>query len=324
MRKVAMLLLPITTATLLVGCGEDKKTALNLYNEYVSAINDGDYSAAYQLTDAPENPYMSEDVFEDALFTIDTDFNLASKAKRGDYGWNFTVGNTVYTYAIKDNKLIIPELYTSLELYVPTGASCTYNGVELSSDLITSSDELETVYTIRKAPISPGILHIDTELFGSTEREVDPEIGDYNDFTLSDDMLEEVSNVIIKELDALNTALETGDTEKFSKALEKYVESADERKALAENLYFNRKLSDPFTSYTNVIFDVNSISIDFNTPTEVNVITNFTIIWTVGEDKTATMPATGNFDVERIMNGWKLLNINTWEFMYLNGLGGGQ
>lgn len=320
--KKLLALAAASTLLLTTGCGEEKKAALKLYNDYVAAINSGDYATAYQLTDATANPYMSEEVFEETLYTIDSTYSTASKAKKGDAGWEFTVGESTVTYVIENNKLVMPEFYTELELYVPTGSTCAYNGVTLSSDLISMSDDLETTYTLNNAPLAMGTLHIDTALFGSSERVVDPEIGDYNEFTLSEDMISEIGNLIIKEINTLNTKLETGDTNRFMTALGKFITDDDEKRNLSEELYVNRKLSEPFVSYTGAYYVVNSIEADFTTATVVDVDVDFTATWTIGENKTGNMTTAGNFTVERIENGWKVLSINTWDFMRLNVLGG--
>ncbi len=322
MMKKLLALAAASTLLLTTGCGEEKKAALKLYNDYVAAINSGDYAAAYQLTDATDNPYMSEEVFEETLYTISNTYSTASKAKKGDIGWEFTVGESTVTYIIENNKLVIPELYTELELYVPTGSTCTYNGVTLSSDLISMSDDLETTYTLSNAPLAMGTLHIDTDLFGSNERIVDPEVGDYNEFTLSEDMISEIGNLIIKEINILNTELETGDTNKFVVALGKFITDDGEKRNLSEELYVNRKLSEPFVSYTGASYVVNGIEAEFTTATVVDVDVDFTATWTIGENKTGAMTTAGNFTVERIENGWKVLSINTWDFMRLNVLGG--
>lgn len=322
MKKFSMFAITAASLLLLTGCGEDKKAALALYNNYVTAIDMADYETAFQLTDATNNPFMTPEIFEESLNTLGVSYKAAIKAKKSDDRWKFTVGDSESIYTIKDNKLAIPEIYTSLDLYVPTGSSCSYNNVPLTDDLITESDELETVYTIPNAPICTGNLHIDTVLFGSSDREVDPEIGDYNDFELSDEMTTDVGNLIIKEINNLNSTLETGDINQFKTVLSKFVIDVDEQQELTDNLCINRKLSEPFTSYRGISYTINNIKVDFTTSTIVDATVDFTAVWTIGENKTGTMDTIGEFSVERTDAGWNMIAVDKWDFMFLNALGG--
>lgn len=322
MKKFSLIATTVASLMLLTGCGEEKKAALKLYNDYVTAINTADYETAFELTDAANNPYMTVDLFEESLDTIGATYSTAEKAKKADTSWEFAVGDFKVNYSIVDNKLVIPEVCTSVEVYVPTGSTCTYNGVLLTSDLITESDDLETTYTIPNAPVGIGVLHIDTALFGSSEREVDPEIGDYNDFELSEEMTTEVGGLIVNEINSLNAALETGDAAQFKAALSKFTSDTQEQQKLSDDLYINRKLSEPFTSFRGVNYTINDISADFTTSTSIDVSIGFTATWTIGENKTGTMETSGDFSVDRTEGGWTVTSINKWDFMFLNAIGG--
>lgn len=322
MKRIKALVLPVASMIILSGCGEEKDNVLKTYNSFVSAIDAGDYSTAYQLTDAVNNPYMSTEVFEETLMAIGATYGKASKVKKADAGWEFTIGENTMIYSIVDNKLVLPNLYTELELYVPTGSECMYNNISLTDDLITYSNELETTYLLPNAPKGIGTLSISTELFGDSERLVDPETGDYNEYTLSDSMVAEVGDVIVKEITSINNVLETADTNVLVNTLRKYVADDAELRTLSEKLYSNRKLSDPFTSYTNTVYTVNNVNVDFITATTVEANVEFNVTWVIGENKTASMTTFGTYIIDRTINDWVITGIPDWEFMFLNATGG--
>lgn len=315
-------LIAIAVSTMLLsGCGGKGDEVLTAYNTFVTAYNTADYETAYALTTASDNPFMTLEAFEESCYVLTTEYSTASKVKKGNLGYDFTVDGSVVTHQFTDNRIVIPELFTELELYTPTGSSCTYNGVTLTEDLITASDDLETVYTITNAPIGAGTLVIHTENFGSSERVVDPAIGDYNDFTLSETMTSTIGDIIVDEINKLNSDVET-DTNKLRERITKYALEQTDVETLLSEITSNRNLKDPFTSYKNAKYTVESIAADFSTASEVSATVTFNVEWTVGEGKKATMQTTAGFIVTFVDGQWSLTSIKDWDFMILNALGG--
>lgn len=296
------------------------KTVLNTYNSFVDATNAGDYTTAYNLTTASMNPFMSEEVFEECLFIAD-DFYKGTKAKKNDLGFDITTANGIYSVQYVNDLLVIDDLFTELDLYVPSGSVCTYNGVVLEDSFITDDDGIETTYTIN-APIAPGLLHISTSVFGDSEREVDPMMGDENDFTLSSDMSVEISNVIESVLNSLNTVIDTGDKASIKDSLLVYNQDADYVDSIVNSLLTNRRLSEPFTSYHNAVYTVKGIYVDLQTSTTVNADVTFDIVWNVGEDKTSNMMNSSSFTLEKVVDGWSIVGMDDFNFLYLNAIGG--
>lgn len=322
MKKI---ILGITSAALLgvtfTGCGSSN-VILDNYNNFVNALNNADYETAYEYIDTSQSLFMDVDAFEESTYSIETSFNTATKAKKQDYGWEFTTSTGTLTYKVtSDNKLIIPELYTELELYVPTGSTCTYNSVSLTSDMISYSDEVETTYTIT-APVSTGVLHIDTVSFGSSEREVDPALGDFNDFTLSSEYSQMYSDIIVDEITTINILLEDrDDTTKIEKELGKFV-AGNEVQVLLNKILDNRKLEDTFTSYHNAKYTVTDISINIDNPTTITASVGLNVVWEIGEGKESSMTTNGIFTLSNEEGNWKTIGVNNWDFMYLSALGG--
>lgn len=320
MRKKLTIVI-VASMFIITGCGKTN-TVLTNYNSFVECVNTGDYFTAYDYVDTSKCMFMTPESFEESMYFIDTIFYKADKVKENNGSWNFISGDVSQSYAVSsEGKLILPELTTSLELYVPTGSSCTYNGVALNSSMITSSNEIETVYTIQ-APISPGILHIDTELFGSSERTVDPTFGDYNNFSISDELSNSMGNAILSEVNLINNTLESGDKNKTSDLLGKYMTDTSKLDSYLNDFLDNRKLEDTFTSYHSPVYKISRINLDLDTTTSVIADVKFTVNWQVGEGAEVSMNTSGKFKVAYLDNSWKVTSIDNWDFMYLSVLGG--
>lgn len=322
MKRKLFISMIIACATVgLTGCSSSKKTALNVYNEYVDAISSSDFNTALNLVYVEDNTFIDEDTFEEALYNLNYNLPKASKVSsvkdKSDY-WNFETANGSFELQVINNKIVLPELMTSLELYVPTGSNCTYNGVTLTPDYITYSDELETTYTI-VAPYTVGTLEMHTSLFGDSEREVDPDVGDYFEFTLSDDMIDELSTAVLNEIKKLNDALDKADYDTVKSLLSQYVEDEDEQSRLIDKLKTNRKVEDVFTGYHDVTYTIKNATADLDTVSSIIADFNFNVSWTVGENSQAEMTTKGSFTIEKTDKDWNVISVDNWDFMILNG-----
>ena len=315
--KKFLLSLPLLIS--LVGCGSEKKELI-IYNTFMQYVNNYDYSNAYALLDETQSVYMSDKDLEDCLYYIDYDLVPAKKIVKEENLWKFYDNNDNVSYTMSGNvlssndKLIIPDFYTSLDLYVPTGSICKYNDIELNSDLITSTNDIETTYTI-KAPLSKGKLSIYNELFGNYEREVDPIVGDFNDFEISNEVLNELSNVVINEINKINNLLET-DTESFKNEIKKF-ESNTEADKLISHILDNRRLSDSFTSYHSPVYRIVDLDFEFETSEAIKLSVDFKIDWVIGEGKYTSMNNKGEFILSHDTS-WNVSDINDWSFMILS------
>lgn len=310
----------LASMLMLTGCG-DNSTVLNTYNAFVESVNNGDYATAYNYVDTSSCMFMNAEVFEESMYCIDTVFYKAEKAKENKGSWNFITGDLVQTFNLNDDgKLLLPDLITELDLYVPTGSLCSYNGINLNDSMITSSNELETVYTIQ-APIAPGVLHIENNLFGSSERTVDPEIGDTNDFSISNEISESIGNAIIVNINNINSALESKNIDTIKDILKGYITDNKLLDNYTQDFISNRKLEDTFTSYHNPVYTISSLKCDLETSSSVDVSASFDVTWEVGEGTTASMSTKGDFVLSNNGEGWTVDSINSWDFMYLTVVG---
>lgn len=300
------------------GCSGNK--VLKLYNSFVNAVNSGDYATAYSLTTLQYNPFMTEDAFEDSIFE-NGDFYTGTKAKKNDLGYDITTPEGIYTVQITNNLLVIDDLVTELELYVPSGSVCTYNGASLDSSFITEDDGIETTYTIT-APISIGVLHISTEAFGDSEREVDPFMGDENDFTLSSEMSIDIGDSAIKAIDAINNSITTGDKETIKSELNKYNQDFDYTDKFADKLITNRKIDEPFVSYHDVVFNTKGVEAELSSSTTVDATITFNVNWKVGEDKEASSDVVAIMKLEKTSSSWDVVSIDNYDFLLLNVIEG--
>lgn len=317
LQKTSFTLL-LSSMILSTGCSGNK--VLSTYNSFVDAINNNDYSTAYNLTTASMNPFMDESLFKESVYVAGT-FYKGTKAKKNDLGYDIVTSNGTYNLQYMNNLLVIDDLFIELDLFVPSGSVCTYNGVLLEDSFITDDNGIETTYTIN-APVAPGILHIATDVFGDSEREVDPIMGDENDFTMSSDMSVEISSFLESFLSSLNGIIDSGDKNTIIEELLKYNDDTEYVDTVVTNLMSNRRLSEPFTSYHNVNYKIKSIDAELQTSTTVEADLTFNVVWDVGEDKTANMTSNGSFILEKVIDGWSVVSINDFKFLYLNAIGG--
>lgn len=310
---LAMCLMCITTTS----CGGD--TVLKNYNSLVKAVATGDYESICSYLDTTSSEYMTKDVLAESIDLSGIVFETGKSAKKTDNGYIITTNSGLsQEFALSTDGLFeVPDLFTNLDLYVPTGSECSYNGLPLTDDYISYSDSLETTYTI-VAPIAPGILTINTPIFGDMSREVDPMIGDINEMEFSDDIYSMLSEVIIGEIDTMNDMIKNNDINTLKESFSKFGISDSELDKFTESILDNRQLDNPFTAYRNPVYGVDEITADMQSATEVSVNITFTVSWSIGEGTGASSVTTGSFLMEVIDGVWTIKNISDWSFMNLS------
>lgn len=306
---------------ILTGCGQSNKM-VDSFNAFVNDINSGDYTSALALTTLADNRFINEELFEQAIdysglyWTSATD---AEKIKGTENTWNFSTKDDTVTCIYDTNgRLNLSELLTDVELYVPTGSECCYNGVELTTDMISMSDELETTYTI-KAPIVPGVLTINAPLFGEIECTVDPEFGYNDELELPEDLVDSAKTVLLEEINKLNSFLDKGDVTGLSNELQNFVNDKKSLELLVSTLSDNRKITDEFTSYHNATYAISDISSELLSADSIKLHCTFNVVWVIGESGSSGMTVDSSFDMRKSEEGWTVTSIDDWNFLFLNG-----
>lgn len=320
MKKCFVLALVGSLLTL-TGCGQSNKM-VDSFNAFVNDIDSGDYTSALALTTLADNHFINEELFEQAVdysglyWTSATD---AEKIKGTENTWNFsTKAGTITCIYDTNGRLNLSELLTDVELYVPTGSECCYNGVELTSDMISISDELETTYTI-KAPVVPGTLTINAPLFGEIECTVDPEFGYNSELELPEDLVDSAKTVLLGEINKLNSFLDKDDVTGLSNELQSFIEDKKSVDSLVSDLLNNRKIADEYTSYHNATYAISDISSELLSADSIKLYCTFNVVWVIGENGSSGMTVDTSFVMKKSEEGWKVVSVDDWNFLFLNG-----
>jgi len=316
LKKYSNIYIPVVISFSLLLTGCEKDDILSTYNSFVILVNSGEYESAYSLTTASDNPYMSEEVFEECLYEIDDLYQGISIKKNESY-WDITTSYGVYQYGYVDGRLVIDDLFTELELYAPINSTCYYNSVLLDEGLVTDNDGIEKTYTIT-APVTEGTFRIVTDNYGESERIVDPFMGDTNTFNVSNEISDEIGNTIVNWVSSINTLIDANDKESLKAELLKYNTDEDYVASIIFEILTNRNINDPFTCYTNVLYSFESVDVDMSGSDYQTVTVNFSVDWTIGEAMNASMDTVGIFKISKDTGSWSIKTIDDYSFLILN------
>ena len=305
----------------LTGCGQSDKM-VNSFNTFVNSVNTGDYTSALALTTLADNHFINEELFEESIDYAGicwTPATNAEKVKGAENTWSFNTSDGTITCTYDANgKLNLSKLLTDVELYVPTSSVCSYNGVELTADMISTSNDLETTYTIN-APVVPGVLSINAPLFGEIESTVDPEFGYSNELELPEDLVDSAKTVLLAEINKLNSFLDNNDSEGLYNELQSFIDDEKSIDSLVSNLLDNRKITDEFTSYHNATYAISDISSELVSADSIKLNCSFNVVWVIGESGSSGMTVDTSFVMRKSDKGWEVVSVDDWNFLFLNG-----